>query len=82
LYLNARSIIGKFNAFASWVMSMKPDVYGVTESWANSSILDSELSLPGYDFFAMIDRLIEWEEEFYSILEVNYMLWSSCLRLI
>jgi len=61
---------------------MKPDVIGVTESWANSSILDSELSLPGYDFFAMIDRLIEWEEEFYSILEVNYMLWSSCLRLI
>jgi len=51
VYLNARSIIGKFNAFESWVMSMKPDVIGVTESWANSNVLDSELSLPGYDLF-------------------------------
>lgn len=29
----------------------KPDVIGITESWANSEILDSELSITGYDLF-------------------------------
>ena len=50
--------MGKFDAFESWVMSIMPDVIGVTESWANSSILDSELSLPGYDLVRH-DRLVD-----------------------
>ena len=30
---------------------MAPDIIGVTESWANSDILNSELALDGYDLF-------------------------------
>ena len=51
LYLNARSIINKFHLFEAWINSIKPDVIGVTETWANEDILDSELSLDGYDIF-------------------------------
>ena len=49
--MNARSLIGKFNQFETWVCSIDPDVVAVTESWTNSSILDSELTLPGYTLF-------------------------------
>ena len=30
---------------------LAPDIIGVTESWAHSDILDSELALEGYDLF-------------------------------
>ena len=32
----------------STVIEMKPDIVGVTETWATDSILDSELDLEGY----------------------------------
>ena len=51
LYLNARSIIGKFDQLESWVASIEPDIIGITESWTNNSIRDSELQLAGYDLF-------------------------------
>jgi len=51
VYLNARSIINKFDIFQSWVTAVKPDLIGITETWANKNIFDSELALPGYDLF-------------------------------
>jgi len=51
LYLNSRSIIGKFDLLESWTADINPDVIAVTESWTNNSILDSELSLSGYTLF-------------------------------
>lgn len=37
--------------FESWVHDIDPDIIGVTESWATSSVLDSELALSDYDLF-------------------------------
>jgi len=51
LYLNARSIINKLNLFRITVHDADPDIIGVTESWANSEIFDSELILDGYVMF-------------------------------
>ena len=34
-----------------WADDLKPDVIGVTETWADDGILDSELMLNGYDLF-------------------------------
>ena len=48
LYCNARSIINKFDFFETLVDVLNVDVIGITESWATSQILDSELSLSGF----------------------------------
>ena len=37
--------------FEAWVHDLAPDVIGVTESWANFDIHDSESVLEGYDLF-------------------------------
>ena len=37
--------------FEAWVHEINPDIIGVTESWASSSICDAELALQGYDLF-------------------------------
>ena len=34
-----------------WTGELNPDIIGVTETWADSDILDSELMLAGYDLF-------------------------------
>ena len=60
LYLNARSIINTFQLFEVWINEIQPDIIRVTESWANDDILDSELSLDGYDLFRknrLVDRV-------------------------
>jgi len=49
--LNARSLVNKFDLFQSVVCNNDPDIIGVTESWCSSAIIDSELSLTGYDLF-------------------------------
>jgi len=51
LYLNARNIINKLDIFRITVHDADPDIIGVTESWANSEIFDSELILYGYVMF-------------------------------
>ena len=51
LSLNARSIVNKLDLFHATVIEMKPDIVGVTETWATDSILDSELDLEGYQKF-------------------------------
>ena len=49
--LNARSLINKFDVFQSWITAIKPDIIGVTETWANKNISEAELTIAGYNFF-------------------------------
>ena len=53
MYVNARSLVtgNKFHTLEAWVQDLDPDIIGITESWANSEILDAEISLPGYVLF-------------------------------
>ena len=41
--INAGSVINKMDLLAATVNDLAPDIVGVTESWANDSILDCEL---------------------------------------
>ena len=49
--LNARSIINKKTELNIMVDDIKPDIIGITESWANNDIIDAELGLEGYVMF-------------------------------
>ena len=60
LYLNADSLIRKFDHFESWVCDINPDVVAVIKSLANKNILDSEISIPGYSLFRR-DRPVDRE---------------------
>ena len=48
LYLNARSIVNKHKELELYVLDKKFDIVGITETWMNSSISDSEMSISGY----------------------------------
>ena len=48
---NARSIINKKNELDIMVDEIKPHIIGITESWANNDITDTELGLEGYVMF-------------------------------
>ena len=52
-YVNARSVVNKDKRteLELYVDKEKPDVIGITESWAKKSIKDSELELDGYIMF-------------------------------
>ncbi|HLX54540.1 MAG TPA: hypothetical protein VKR58_11395, partial [Aquella sp.] len=56
LYFNARSIINKREDLELYVLDESPDIIGITESWANDKIEDSELNLEGYTLLRK-DRL-------------------------
>ena len=45
---NANSFMIKRNEFEAVLDIWKPKIIGITESWCDNSILDSELSLEGY----------------------------------
>ena len=49
--LNAMSIINKKNELNIMVDEIKPNIIGITESWANNDITDAELGLEGYVMF-------------------------------
>ena len=49
--LNARSIVNKIDMFKAVVCNLQPDIIGVTESWTNDKIFDSELHLDNYCIF-------------------------------
>ena len=51
MYLNARSIVNKIDSLAVIVSDLKPDIIGLTESWATDNITDAEISIPGYTLF-------------------------------
>ena len=52
-YTNARSIIKKRDELLAYVISEKPDIVSITESWLNISENHtvSEVSIPGYNLF-------------------------------
>ena len=49
MLINARSLINKVDIFKIRVNLDKPDVVGVTETWAHKDISNSELQLDGYN---------------------------------
>jgi hypothetical protein len=51
LCFNARSIVHKHDELLCTVDAFHPDIIGITESWTNADILDSELGLHGFDLF-------------------------------
>ena len=54
-YVNARSIIKNWDEFVMDISHFKPDVIGVTESWAHEGIKDEEISLEGYNLYRYRD---------------------------
>ena len=51
LYTNARSIVNKLDELHLYLSEEKPDIVGITETWLNSSIDNSELNVDGYTIF-------------------------------
>ena len=51
LMTNARSILNKFNELQSLVAQHRPSIIGITESWLDDNICDSEIQLSGYNVF-------------------------------
>ena len=45
------SVINKRDELELYIIENKPSIIGVTESWANCDIEDSELNLEGYELF-------------------------------
>ena len=43
-YINARSIVSKTDELELYVLEEKPDILGITESWAINLIDDAELN--------------------------------------
>ena len=50
-YTNANSIMNKDGEFEANIDMWKPKIIGVSESWSEASVLDSEISLPDYTLF-------------------------------
>ena len=57
-YVNARSVVNKFDELECYVTELKPDVIFITESWANKYIASAELSLNCYTMYRR-DRNLE-----------------------
>ena len=51
LYCNAQSILNKLDELKMLISIRQPDIIGITESWANSTVLDAELMIPGFNLF-------------------------------
>ena len=49
--LNTRSIVNKKNELNIMVEDTDPHIIGITESWANTDLIDAELGLTGYVMF-------------------------------
>ncbi len=51
LYTKARSLIPKRDEFTAYIAVEKPDIVAISETWASSQHLISELTIPGYESF-------------------------------
>ena len=51
IYTNAQSLRHKMSALLTTVEALCPDIIGITESWGDSDISDSEFSIPGFTMF-------------------------------
>ena len=58
LYLNARSVLNKLDIFHATVDATKPDIIGITETWAHDDVIDAELNIDGYIMFRC-DRVLK-----------------------
>ena len=56
-YANVRSIVNKRDELELYVFEEKPDIIGITESWAFEDIQDSELNIDGYSMIRK-DRIL------------------------
>ena len=52
--LNARSIVNKKTELNIMVEDIDPHIIGITESWANTDIIDAELGLTGFVMFRRV----------------------------
>ena len=50
-YANARSVVNKLEELELYVHEEKPHIIGITETWGNSKIENSEISFDGYQTF-------------------------------
>ena len=50
-YTNARSVVNKMDELELYVHEEKPNIIGITETWENSKIENSEISFEGYQTF-------------------------------
>ena len=57
-YVNARSIINKREELELYILNEKPDIIGITETWAVENIGNSELNVEGYTMLRR-DRIID-----------------------
>ena len=51
--LNARSIMNKMDEFMVLMDVLRPDVVGITESWALMEVDGAELAVSGYELFRL-----------------------------
>ena len=61
--LNARSIVNKKNYLNIMLGDIDPHIVAITESWANTDIIDAEIGLTGYVMFRK-DRIGRKERSF------------------
>ena len=50
MYVNARSIVNKHKELELYVREENIDIIGISETWLNEAILDSEMHIEGYTF--------------------------------
>ena len=50
-YANARSVVNKLEELELYVHEEKPHIIGITETWGNTKIENSEISFDGYQTF-------------------------------
>jgi len=65
--MSIHSVMNKLDELTATVCSLRPDVVGITESWTNSNIMDSELMLSGYELFRFDTEVVLY----YYTLKVN-----------
>jgi len=51
VYLNARSILPKFDELVLMVQAREPDIVSIVESWLDWDVEDSEINISGYQIF-------------------------------
>lgn len=61
LYTNIRSVLsqGKLDEIKCYVEEEKIDVVGLTETWLQEDVLDSEIGIPGFRLFRRDRKSIE-----------------------
>lgn len=51
IYFNARSLVNKHEELELYMREENVDIVGITETWLNESIIDSEVNISGYTLF-------------------------------